>query len=142
MNPQHTTRKKSFPVGTYTKWFRRAMWAGIIQDWALGIPAIFAPERVLRMTKQRPTGDPVWSSFAALLILLISLLYIPGAQDPHRYRRTAWLSVFARPPGVLFFLGLRRGTYPLFGVIDACLFLVQGPLLFLAAREHDKAAES
>ena len=41
---------------------------------------------------------------------------------------------------MLFFLGLRRGTYPLFGIIDACLFLVQGPLLFLAAREHDEAA--
>ena len=139
MNPPDATRKISHPVGSYTKWFRRAMWVGIVQDWVLGIPAIFAPERVLKLSKQRPTGDPVWSSFAALLILLISLLYIPGAQDPHRYRRTAWLSVFARPPGVLFFLGLRRGTYPLFGIIDACLFLVQAPLLYLAAREHDQA---
>jgi hypothetical protein len=26
----------------------------IMQDWALGIPAIFAPERVLMLTKQRP----------------------------------------------------------------------------------------
>ena len=130
------TQSQAGPPGdTYTKWFRRAMWVGIIQDWALGIPAIFAPERVLKMTKQRPTGDPVWSSFAALLLLLISLLYIPGAQDPHRYRRTAWLSVFARPPGVIFFLGLRRGTYPLFGIIDAILFLVQAPLLYLATRE-------
>ncbi len=129
------TKNDAPPGGTYTKWFRRAMWVGIIQDWALGIPAIFAPERVLKMTKQRPTGDPVWSSFAALLLLLISLLYIPGAQDPHRYRRTAWLSVFARPPGVIFFLGLRRGTYPLFGIIDAILFLVQAPLLYLATRE-------
>ncbi|HEV2058618.1 MAG TPA: hypothetical protein VGR11_04620 [Solirubrobacteraceae bacterium] len=136
MNATDTTTQPSAPVGTYTTWFRRAMWAGIIQDWALGIPAIFAPERVLKLTKQRPTGDPTWSAFAALLILLISLLYIPGAQDPHRYRKTAWLSVFARPPGVIFFFGLRRGTYPLFGIIDALLFLVQAPLLYLASREH------
>ena len=127
---------KKPPDGTYTKWFRRAMWLGILQDWALGIPAIFAPERVLAVTKQRPTGDPTWSAFAALLLLLISLLYIPGAQDPHRYRRTAWISVFARPPGVIFFFGLRRGTYPVFGIIDAVLFLIQGPLLFLASREQ------
>ena len=136
MNVTESNRESRPVPDTYTKWFRRAMWVGIIQDWALGIPAIFAPERVLKMTKQRPTGDPTWSSFAALLILLISLLYIPGAQDPHRYRRTAWLSVMARPPGVLFFLGLRRGTYPLFGIIDAVLFLVQAPLLYLASREH------
>ncbi len=133
------TRSKSRsgpPDGTYTKWFKRAMWLGIIQDWALGIPAIFMPERVLKATKQRPTGDSVWTSFAALLILLISLLYIPGAQDPHRYRKSAWLSVFARPPGVIFFLGLRRGSYPLFGIIDAFLFALQAPLLFLASREQ------
>jgi hypothetical protein len=30
------------------------MWVDIIHDWALGIPAIFAPERVLRLTEQRP----------------------------------------------------------------------------------------
>jgi len=124
------------PDGPYTKWFKRAMWLGIIQDWVLGIPAIFFPERVLALTRQKPTGDPTWTAFASLLILLISLGYIPGAQDPHKYRRSAWISVFARPPGVLFFLGLRRGTYPLFGIIDAMLFLLQGPLLFLASREQ------
>lgn len=136
MNAIDTNRERSVPVGTYTTWFRRAMWVGIVQDWALAVPAIFMPERVLKLTRQRPTGDPTWSAFAALLLLLISLLYIPGAQDPHRYRRTAWLSVMARPPGILFFLVLRRGKYPLFGIIDALLFAVQAPLLYLASREH------
>ena len=63
--------------------------------------------------------------------------WIPGGSPDRCPPRSFAL---ARPPGVLFFLGLRRGTYPLFGIIDACLFLVQGPLLFLAAREHDEAA--
>jgi hypothetical protein len=123
-------------VGTYTTWFKRAVWIGIVQNMTLGIPAIFAPERVLKLTKQRPTGDPVWSAFAGQLLVLLSLLYIPGAQDPHRYRKTACLSVFARACGVGFFLGLRRGTYPLFGFIDAFMFLIQAPLLFLASREQ------
>ncbi|MEA2183525.1 MAG: hypothetical protein QOF69_2710 [Solirubrobacteraceae bacterium] len=30
------------------------MWVDIIQDLSLGIRAIFAPERVLRLTEQRP----------------------------------------------------------------------------------------
>lgn len=118
----------------YARWFRRAMWLGIVQDWVLGIPAIFAPERTLKAVRQRPTGDPVWTSFAALLVVLLSLFYIPGARDPVRYRATAWLSVFARPPGVLLFLVLRRGRYPLFGIIDAVLFCIQAPLLFLTMR--------
>jgi hypothetical protein len=112
------------------------MWLGIVQDWVLAVPAIFVPERVLALTRQRPTGDPTWTAFASLLLLLLSLMYIPGAQDPHRYRRTAVLSVMARPPGVIFFLRLRRGQYPLFGIIDAFLFSLQAPLLFLATREE------
>lgn len=49
MNAIDTRRQPSVPIGSYTKWFRRAMWVD-----ALGIPAIFAPERVLRLTTQRP----------------------------------------------------------------------------------------
>jgi hypothetical protein len=125
----------------WAKWFRRAMWLGIVQDWALGIPAIFAPERTLKAVRQRQTGDPNWTAFAALLVVLLSFFYIPGAQDPYRYRRTAWLSVFARPPGVAFFLFLRRGVYPLFGVIDAVLFCLQAPLLFLTVRADRRNAD-
>lgn len=111
------------------------MWVGIVQDWVLGVPAIFAPERTLKIVKQRPTGDPTWTAFASLLVVLLSLSYIPGAQNPHHYRASAWLSVAARPPGILFFLVLRRNVYPLFGIVDSVLFSIQGPLLFLAMRE-------
>ena len=123
------------PTNRWATWFRRAMWVGIVQDWALGLPAIFAPEKTLKVVRQRPTRDPVWTSFAALMTVLISFLYIPGAQDPYRYRASAVLSVLARPPGVLFFLVLRRRVYPLCGIIDGVLFSVQGPLLLLALRE-------
>jgi hypothetical protein len=122
----------------YAKWFRRAMWAGIIQDWALGIPAIFAPEKTIRLVRQRPTKDPTWTAFASLLVMLLSFSYIPGARDPFRYRTSAWLSVFARPPGVFFFLVLRRGVYPIFGIIDAVLAVIQIPLLILTFREEKR----
>lgn len=126
----------------YERWWRRAMWLGIVQDWVLGIPAIFAPERTLKAVKQRPTGDPVWTSFAALITVLLSFSYIPGAQDPQRYRTSAFLSVISRPPGVVFFLLLRRGAYPLFGVIDGFLFCVQAPLLYLTMRRARENAEN
>jgi hypothetical protein len=122
----------------YAKWFKRAMWVGILQDWALGIPAIFAPEKTIRFVRQRPTRDPTWTGFAALLVSLLGLLYIPGAQDPIRHRASAILSVLARPPGVVFFFALRRGTYPIFGIIDSVLSAVQIPLLFLTFRDERK----
>ncbi|HEX2252280.1 MAG TPA: hypothetical protein VHQ65_03325 [Thermoanaerobaculia bacterium] len=119
----------------YSTWFRRAVWLGILADWALGIPTIFAPEWVLDTLGFRATGDPVWTAFAALLVVLLSLFYIPGASDPHRYRFNAWLAVFARVPGVIFFLLLYPGAYPAFGILDGVLFLVQLPLLLLALKE-------
>ncbi|MDQ3851154.1 MAG: hypothetical protein M3296_11145 [Actinomycetota bacterium] len=140
MNLRTTTPGGPPATNPYEKWWRRAMWAGIIQDWALGIPAIFFPERTLALVRQRQTRDPVWTGFASLLVILLSLSYIPGAQDPYRYRRSAWLSCAARPPGVFYFLVLRKGFYPLFGIIDSVLCLVQGPLLFLTLRA-EKARE-
>ena len=115
-------------------WFRRAMWLGILADWVLGIPTIFAPEWVLKTLGFRQTGDPVWTAFAALLVFLLSLFYVPGACNPHRYPFSAWFSVFARPPGVIFFFLIRPGVYPAFGLMDGILFLIQFPLLLAAMR--------
>ena len=39
--------------------------------------------------------------FAALLLLLLSGYYIPGANDPYRYRFNALLAVLARAAGVV-----------------------------------------
>jgi len=124
---------------SHVKWFRRAVWLGILADWALGIPTIFAPEWVLSTLGLEQTGDPIWTAFAALLVVLLSLFYIPAANDPYRYKLGAWFTVFARPPGVLFFLVLNPGHYPLFGLLDGFLFLIQLPLLLLVMR--NKPAE-
>ena len=119
-------------------WFCRAVWLGIIADWVLGIPTIFAPEWVLGVLGMRQTQDPTWTAFAGLLVLVLSLFYIPGATDPYRYRFNAWLAVLARPPGVLFFLLYMPGLYPAFGLMDGALFLIQFPLLLLALRSLPK----
>ncbi len=115
-------------------WFRRAVWLGILADWALGIPTIFIPTKVLGLLGFRPTGDPVWTAFAALLVVLLSLFYIPGANQPYRYRLNAWFAVFARPPGVIFFFLLYPGHYPAFGLLDGILFLIQFPLLLMTMK--------
>ncbi len=118
-------------MNKYAVWFGRAVWLGIIQDWLLGIPAIFAPNWTLELLGQRPTQDPVWTGFAGLLVVLLSLFYIPGANDPYRYKANAWLATFARPPGVIFFLLIYPGFYPIFGIIDSVLSVIQIPLLIL-----------
>jgi hypothetical protein len=123
-------------MNAHARWFGRAMWLGIVADWVLAVPTIFAPEAVLRTLGLRPTGDPVWTAFAALLVFLLSLFYIPAAVNPYRYRFNAWMAVFSRPPGVLFFLFLNAGYYPTFGLVDGSLFIIQFPLLLLAMRHR------
>jgi hypothetical protein len=121
-------------MNRYATWFRWAIWIGILADWVLGIPAIFAPNATLAMVGQRASADPIWTAFAALLLVLLGAFYVPGANDPYRYTFNAWMAVFARPPGVLFFFFLNPGVYPLFGALDLTLFIIQAPLLFLAMR--------
>jgi len=82
-------------MNKYDVWFRRIVWLGVIQDWAIGLPAIFAPTWLLELLHQRPTQDPVWTSFAGLLVVLLSLFYIPGANDPYRYTANAVLATLA-----------------------------------------------
>lgn len=125
-------------MNKHAVWFCRAMWAGIIADWLLCIPTIFAPEWVLSALGMRQTLDPTWTAFAGLLVVLLSLFYIPGASDPYRYRFSAWFAVLARPPGVVFFLFFMPGFYPAFGILDGLLFLVQFPLLLLTLRTLPK----
>ncbi|MCC5644883.1 hypothetical protein LC607_18445 [Nostoc sp. CHAB 5824] len=118
-------------MNKYAVWFRRIVWLGVIQDWAIGLPAIFAPNWLLELLHQRPSQDPVWTSFAGLLVVLLSLFYIPGANDPYRYTANAVLATLSRPPGVLFFFFLYPNIYPAFGIIDLVLCLFQIPLLIL-----------
>jgi hypothetical protein len=118
-------------------WFGIAMWLGILADWALGLPAIFYPNAVLSLAHQPLALEtPIWPAFAALLLALIAVFYIPGANDPYRYKATAILSVLARTQGVLFFLFLWPGVYPAFGYFDLIFFVIQAPLLYLTLRKH------
>ena len=121
-------------MNKYAVWFRRAVWGGVVANWVLAVPAIFAPEKVLDLLGLRPTADPVWTAFAALLLFLLSLFYIPGANHPHRYRFNAWLAVLARAAGVLFFFTLASDDYLAFGIFDGFFFLIQLPLLLLTMR--------
>jgi hypothetical protein len=127
-------------MNKYAVWFRRIVWLGVIQDWAIGLPAIFVPNWLLELLHQRPTQDPVWTSFAGLLVVLLSLFYIPGANDPYRYTPNAVLATLSRPPGVLFFFFLYPNIYPAFGIIDLVLCLFQIPLLILTMLNNPQAS--
>ena len=78
----------------------------------------------------------MWPRFAALLLILLSVFYMPAALDPTRYRTVAWLAVGSRLAGVLFFLDA-AGRVPHARRFDLVFFVPEAILLALAVRsEH------
>src|SRR5580692_11363883 len=123
-------------MNNYATWFGRVVWVGILANFALALPTLFLPDEMLAMMSLPSASPSMWPSFAALLLILLSLFYIPAA-NPLRYRPVAWLAVLARLAGVTFFCVFHQ-DYFLFGVFDFVFFVPESILLLLAIREEER----
>jgi hypothetical protein len=110
-------------------WFKRVLWLGIVANLALSIPTLLMPERIMAMSGLPPATPLLWPRFAGLLLILLSVFYMPAALDPNRYRVVAWLAVLARLAGVVFFLGFQSADYHALGYIDLVFFVPELILL-------------
>ena len=117
------------------RWFTRVTSLGIAANLGLSLPTLFAPARMAAFSGQ-PTPEPVlWLRFSALLLVLLSAFYVPAALDPRRYRLVAWLAVFARLAGVVFFVGFQASEYHLLGYFDLVFFVPEAALLAAIRRD-------
>ncbi|MGK7930779.1 MAG: hypothetical protein AB4041_05020 [Microcystaceae cyanobacterium] len=128
-------------MNTYAKWFGRMVWLGIFVNLFFIIPLLFFPEALLSFLKMQIPVPIIWVRAAGLLLLEITIIYIPGAIDPFRYKATAWMSVLVTRGGgssffilaVLFFnqsLGFLT-----IAVVDLLFGVTQGILLYLALKD-------
>jgi RoxA-like, cytochrome c-like len=120
-------------MNTFAVWFHRLVWVGILANLALALPGLFATERLLAWLALEPASPVLWPRFASLLLILLSLFYIPAAVNLYTHRANAWLAVLSRFAGVVFFF-VHAGDYILFGVFDLIFGLPQAILLMLALR--------
>ncbi|EGJ30336.1 MULTISPECIES: hypothetical protein [Moorena] len=126
-------------MNTYAKWFGRVVWLGLIINVVFFvIPLLFFPEVMLSLLKMQIPVPIIWVRAAGLLLLEISILYIPGAMDPYRYKATAWMSILVtRGGGATFFItavllfGQDLGFLSI-ALVDLVFAVIQGILLFLA----------
>jgi hypothetical protein len=91
-----------------TKWKARhaiLVWLGIAMNLVYAIPLIFWPEWILGVFHIPSTpGLMIWTRFSAILLLILSVFYVPATLDIDRYRIFAWLAVFpSRTFGAVFF---------------------------------------
>ncbi len=133
-------------MNAYATWFGRVTWLGIVVNVLFFvIPSCFFPETLLSLLHMQIPVPIIWVRAAGLLLLEISILYIPGAIDPYRYKATAWMSVLVtRGGGATFFLcavllfGQDKGFLSI-ALVDLFFGVVEGILLFLAMRNEQPA---
>lgn len=124
----------SGPTG-YSRWFSRVVLFGVFVNISLAIPTLVSPNLMMELLRRPLTHEPVWPRFAAVLLIALSVMYLPGARDPVRNRLPAWVAVLARFSVMVFFLATPyRHDWALFGWMDGAFFAVQGSLLVLAER--------
>src|SRR5687767_9547689 len=93
------------------RWFKRVLWIGIAANLALAVPTLLAPEPLIALGRLPPAAPLLWPRLAALLLILLSLFYVPAGIDLDRFRPVAWLAVASRLAGVVFFLGFQSDEY-------------------------------
>lgn len=97
---------KTAPQDSLSVWIARhafLVWLGIFLNLLLIVPLFFYPEWVLGLF-HLPLDQTIWARFAAGLLMIISIFYIPATIDIDRYRVFAWLAILpSRTFGAMFF---------------------------------------
>ena len=94
--------------------FKIVVWLGVIANWSFGLWVVFGNgHSLLAMLRLGEQEDLLWLYNYAILLLILSLFYIPAARDPFRYRANAWLLVLGRlVPATTFLFGVFLGFMP------------------------------
>jgi hypothetical protein len=126
----------------YVKWFQRAVVIGVLLNvLGMALPFILAPQWYLDWFGLPGGGaSVVWMRQAGLLLLFISLLYLPGGSDPVRYSLNAKFGVAVRMMIGIYWFWLvyvegRSAAFVKFGVLDCSYAALNGLLLWRAIRK-------
>lgn len=76
---------------------------GVVANLVLAMLGLLAPDLLLSLLRLPLARPDIWLRFAAWLLILLSLFYLPPASDPYRSRSASMLVVAARFAGVVFF---------------------------------------
>ncbi|MDH3598976.1 MAG: hypothetical protein OEU26_04970 [Candidatus Tectomicrobia bacterium] len=130
-------------MNTHLKWFNRAIFIGaLINIFGMALPFIFAPQWFLDLFGLPGGGGSViWMRQAGLLLMFISILYIPGGRDPIRYRWNAHFAVLARMTIGIYWLFLvfvegHTRSFLIFGCLDCTYAAFNGIQLWLILKKQ------
>jgi hypothetical protein len=99
---------------TDRKIFAVIVWIGVIANWSFAAWAVFFdPHALLTALNLGDVPSVIWLYNYSILLMILSLFYIPAAHDPFRYRANAWLLIVGRlVPAATFFVGVELTFMP------------------------------
>jgi hypothetical protein len=122
----------------FKNWFCRVLEVGIAVNLALAVPVLIAPAWTLSLVSIPPPEPLLYARFAGLLVILLSMAYLPAALDPDRYRAVAWFAVLSRAAAATFFVTtaicLDERVFYLPALVDVTFLLAQSVPLVLGVK--------
>jgi hypothetical protein len=131
-------------MNKYAQWFNRLIFIGVVINVVgMALPFIFASQWIIDwLGLPGGGGSVVWMRQAGLLLLYISILYLPGGRDPLRYNLNAKFAVLVRMTIGLYWFYLvfvegRTLSFLIFGFVDVPLAVLQGILLWQVLKHKE-----
>ncbi len=127
---------------TAIRWFRLSIGLGFVINMAFALPALFAPRFLEGLIEVGTTNTVHWLQNVGVLLVIVSVMYIPAIKDPFRYLFISYLLVAARfSAGLLFLAGFLFMNYPsgmkVLALNDLILSSIQAVLLYFTLRDGD-----
>ena len=113
------------------RWFRVLIWVGVFINMTFAIPALVAPGLLNGLLGLPAQAIYPWMSNVGMLLIGVSLFYIPAGLSPERWFTYSWLTVISRLIAVIFWIYLAQTSgypqtfLPLL-LSDAAMFVLLG----------------
>jgi hypothetical protein len=134
-------RRDSSSTLAASQWFRRVVWLGIIFNFFFIAMQVFAPDFINVGVGLTPGFPTVWNVAHGVMVLALSILYIPAACDPLRYPAYSWMLVVSRLLAAILWawcLVTHQGAFGSYLTMDAAFCVVQAVFLQAALPAESK----
>lgn len=134
---------KQYKYYTGLKWFRFLVGLGFVINMLLfALPALFTPRLLESLLNVGTTNTIYWLQNVGILLVIVSVMYIPAIRDPFRYLFISFLLVAGRfSAGCLFLIGVLFIDYPdgmmALALNDLILSSIQAIALYFMLRDGD-----
>ena len=123
------------------RWFGRVVWLGILFNLFFIAMQVFAPDFINVGVGLEPGFPTVWNRAHGIMVLALSILYIPAACDPLRYPAYSWMLVVSRLAAAIVWawcLATGQGSFGPYLAMDGAFCVVQAVLLQAALPASQK----